>query len=416
MRKQRSWHVFLAALLLAAAVPLHQAQAAVVQKLLASDGFRADRFGSSVSLSGDTALVAADCDDNAKGAVYVFTSTNGVWSQQQKLTADNPAAGDYFGHSGAVSGDTAVIGAVREDVSTGAVYIFTRTNGVWSQQQKLTGDDSDTGDYFGCSAAVSGDTAAVGAGFENNKNGAVYIFTRTGDGVWTKQAKLTDDEGADGKQFGWSVSLSGDTLAVGAVRDDDNGIKSGSAYIFTRMNGMWSQQQKLLAGDGNSGDAFGQSVSLSEDSVLIGAHYNDDKVETSGAGSAYVFTRMNGVWSQQQKLTASDGATYDRFGWSVSISGDTALIGAFGDDSVQGSAYVFTRTDGMWSQQQKLTASDYSPADEFGQSVSLSGDAALIGALGNDDLKGSAYIYSGSSGPSSTVNLIPIYKLLLKRN
>jgi hypothetical protein len=382
------------------------------QKLLADDGGPADRFGSALAVSGDTAVIAADCDDSATGAAYVFTRTGGVWTQQRKLTANDGAAYNYFGSSVAVSGDTALIGATREDIYRGSAYVFIRTGGVWHQQQKLMAGDGTAGDYFGHSVSVSGDTAVVGASYDNNKIGSAYVFTRT-NGVWHQQQKLTAADGATDDHFGCSVSLSGNTMVVGASYDD---TKSGSAYVFTRTGGVWHQQQKLTADNRAVGDDFGQSVSVSGETAVVGAYYDDDKV-----GSAYVFTRAaDGTWSQQAKLTADDGAAWDRFGWSVSVSGDMALIGAFGDDSVKGSAYVFTRAaDGTWSQQQKLLAGDGAAADEFGQSVSVSGDTAVIGALGDDDKgsgSGSAYIF-GSTPPITAlhINMAPIYKLLLRK-
>jgi hypothetical protein len=398
----------LAALLVLAIGTAHAAiDPATVQKLLADDVERADLFGISVAVSGDTAVIAAACDDSATGAAYVFIRTGSVWSQQQKLTAADGAAYKYFGQSVAVSGDTAVIGATREDIYTGSAYVFTRTGGVWSQQQKLLVGDGTAGDYFGHSVAVSGDTAVVGASYDNNKIGSAYVFTRAADGTWSQQAKLTAADGAANDHFGCSVSVFGNTVVIGASYDD---TQSGAAYVFTRTGGVWSQQQKLTADTRAVGDVFGQSVSVSGETAVVGAYYDDDKV-----GSAYVFTRTaDSTWSQQAKLTADDGAALDRFGWSVSVSGDMALIGAFGDDSVKGSAYVFTRTGGVWSQQQKLLAGDGAAADEFGQSVSVSGDTAVIGALGNDD-KGAAYVFG--SNPSVTaphINLAPIYKLLLK--
>ena len=154
----------------------------------------------------------------------------------------------------------------------------------------------------------------------------MYIFTRS-NGVWSEQQKLTASDGASSDYFGEYVSIDGDTAIIGAYRDDDNGSSSGSAYIFTRSNGVWSEQQKLTASDGASSDYFGIYVSIDGDTAIIGAYRDDDN--GSDTGSAYIFTRSNGVWSEQQKLTASDGASSDYFGRNVSIDGDTAIIGAF---------------------------------------------------------------------------------------
>jgi hypothetical protein len=199
--------------------------------------------------------------------------------------------------------------------------------------------------------------------------------------------------------FGNSVSISGDTAVVGAYEDDDDGWSSGSAYVFVRdvTTGTWTEQAKLTASDAAGGDKFGYSVSVSGDTVLIGAYWDDDAGFQSG--SAYVFVRSGSTWTEQAKLTASDGAAGDYFGDSVSVSGDTALIGAYRDDyagTYSGSAYVFVRSGSTWTQQAKLTASDGAAWAYFGHSVSVSGDTALIGAAWDSDAggnSGSAYMY-----------------------
>ncbi|MBR9814373.1 hypothetical protein GYB61_11025, partial [bacterium] len=378
------------------------------QKLTASDGAADDRFGSPVALSGDTALIGAPFDDDAgnnSGSAYVFTRSGAVWSQQTNLTANDGAAGDRFGTSVALSADTALIGASLDDEpgsGSGSVYVFTRSGTVWSQQQKLTANDGAASDQFGTSVALLGDTALIGAPFDDDSgpsSGSAYVFTRSGV-VWSQQQKLTANDGVASDEFGTSVALSGDTALIGAIDDDDAGSDSGSAYVFTRSDAVWSQQQKLTASDGAADDQFGFSVALSGDTALIGAFGDDDA--GSNSGSAYVFTLSGAVWSPQAKLTASDGTTFDQFGFSVALSGDTALIGAFGDDdagSSSGSAYVFTRSGAVWSQQQKLTAIDGAGADQFGTVVALSGDTALIGAFADDDagsFSGSAYVFTRS--------------------
>ncbi len=171
------------------------------------------------------------------------------------------------------------------------------------------------------------------------------VHAQTCDPV--EAAKLLAGDGAISDIFGWSVSIDGDTALIGARFDDDNGSDSGSAYVFTLSGGVWAQQAKLLPADGAADDRFGFSVSLSADTALIGAPRDDDN--GSGSGSAYVFTRSAGVWTQQAKLLPSDGVASDQFGWSVSIDGDTALVGAPNDDynglPEAGSAYVFDLAD-----------------------------------------------------------------------
>jgi hypothetical protein len=378
--------------------------AAAEQKVLSSDPVTIDGFGISVAIDGETALVGVWQDDDKgvdSGAAFVFVRSGGVWCEQQKLTAVDGQAGDRFGWSVALSGDTALLGAERDDdggADAGSAYVFVRTDGTWSQQEKFVPGDAAAGDELGWSVALDGDTALVGADRDDDPAagadvGAVYVFVRTGSG-WNQQQKLTAADGAPDDLFGQSVALSGDTALVGAASDDDKGGGSGSAYVFVRTSGAWSQQQKLTAGDGAAGDLFGWSVALRGDTALVGAPRDDDKGTDSG--SAYVFVR-SGAWSEAQKLTAQDGVADDEFGFSVALDGNVALVGAYGangngDDA--GAAYVFVQAGGKWNEQEKFDAPDGAPDDRYGWAVALSGDTALIGAYRDDDvadLSGSAW-------------------------
>ncbi len=354
-----------------------------------------------MALSGDTALVGALYDDG-NGSAYVFIRSGTTWTQQTKFAASDGAAQDWFGGSVALSGDTALVGADGDDDARGSqcgsAYVFTRSGTTWTQQAKLTAHDGAAAYYFGSSVALSGDTALVGAYYDDGK-GSAYVFTRSGT-AWTQQAKLTAADGAATDWFGSAVALSGDIAIIGSERDDDNGSDSGSAYVYTRSGTAWTQQAKLTAADGATTDYFGTSVALFGDTALVGAYRDDDKGTDSG--SAYVFSRSGTAWTQQAKLTAGDGAAYDNFGYSVALSGDTALVGAYGDDG-NGSAYVFTRFGIAWNQQAKLIAADGAAGDYFGVSVALSGETALVGASGDDgpgtwgvpaDGQGSAYVFT----------------------
>ncbi|MBK8914072.1 MAG: thrombospondin type 3 repeat-containing protein [Phycisphaerales bacterium] len=389
-------------------------------KLTAADAATGDRFGVSVSLDDDTALVGAYLVDGLAGAdqgsAYVFIRSGPDWSQQAKLEAASRdlSAQDRFGASVSLSGDTALVGAFLDSgpagVEQGSAYVFVRNGSSWSQQAKLTAADAEAGDWFGGSLSLDGDMALVGAYYDSGlagvEQGSVYVFVRSGPN-WSQQAKLTAADAEAGDRFGVSVSLDGDTALVGAQNDNDlAGFDQGSAYVFVRNGSSWSQQAKLTAADAAAGDLFGDSVSLDEDTALVGALF-DSGPAGSRQGGAYVFVRSGSSWSQQAKLIAADAAANDRFGNSVSIEGDTALVGAFGDDGQagvdQGSAYVFVRSGSSWSQQAKLTAAAAAANDQFGSSVSLSGDTALIGAHFNDGPagtdQGSAYVFvrSGSS-------------------
>ncbi len=379
-------------------IPLGSTIPKQIAKLLASDGAIDDIFGSSVSISGDTAVVGANFDDDViynSGSAYIFTRSGSTWTQQAKLTAGDPTNSKYFGSKVSISGDTVVIGAGADNHAgsySGSAYVFIRSGSTWSQQAKLTASDAAAYAGFGSSVSISGDTVAIGSSSSNSS----YIFTRSGS-TWSQQAKLTASDAATGDSFGVAVSIYGDTVAIGASGDDDAGSSSGSAYIFTRSGSIWSQQSKLTASDAAANDSFGVSISLFGDDVVIGASGNDDA--GSSSGSAYAFTRSGSVWVQKAKLTASDAAADDFFGSTVSISGDTTVIGAYGDDdagSESGSVYIFNRSGSTWSQRVKQTASDAAAGDSFGSAVSISGDTAVIGAYHDDDSgsnSGSAYIF-----------------------
>jgi len=331
-----------------------------------------------------------------------------VWTQQHTITQSDGAAGDAFGYSVALSadGNTAIVGAYTADVGgradQGSASVFTRVDGVWTQQQTLTQSDGAASDNFGFSVALSadGNTAIVGALFDDvsgvSNQGSASVFTRVG-GVWTQQQTITQSDGLAFDLFGYSVALSadGNTAIVGAYFDDVGGVlNQGSVSVFARVGGVWTQQQTLTQSDGGFADAFGVSVALSADgnTAIVGAFY-DDVGGRADQGSVSVFTRVGGVWTQQQTITQSDGAAGDFFGVSVAVSadGNTAIVGANSDAVVgggadQGSASVFTRVGGVWTQQQTITQSDGAAGDRFGYSVALSADGTttIVGAIGDD--------------------------------
>ena len=266
---------------------------------------------------------------------------------------------------------------------SGAQYPLV-ANPAWMQQQELTPSGGGEG-QFGWSVSVSGDTAVIGAPGSQ----AAYVFVESG-GTWSQQQELTPPSSGNYSDFGYSVSVSGDTAVVGAPYV----YGPGSAYVFERSNGVWTEQQALSAPGAVAGivgiDGFGTSVSLSGNTVLIGAPET-----TANLGAAYVFVESGGVWSVQPQLFASDGQVQDQFGSSVSLSGNTAVIGASGNGGV---AYVFVLSGGVWSQQQELAPSDPVVDNLFGASVSLSGNAVLIGANGNNNYAGAAYVFGLSGG------------------
>lgn len=382
-------------------------------KLSPGDGDRGDEFGESVALDGNIAIVGSedeDPDTDSPGAAYVFERDEGTWTQQAKLAAadrDPDGADDQFGWSVAVDGGTALVGAHQRDMSdaagAGAAYVFERDGDTWIRQATLAVDQKGV-DLFGYSVALDGDTALISASNDDTPNGqnagSAFVFQREGTD-WSRQAKLAADDGDSDDLFGEAVALDGGTALVGASSDEDpNGEDGGSAYVFEQDGGEWTQQAKLTAADGEEGETFGISVALSGDTAISAAS-RDEPV----GGSAYVFERDGGDWTQQTKLTADDGESGDFFGISVAIDGATTLIGAaFDDDPAQageGAAYVFKRDGSNWTQQAKLAASDGDENDWFGFSVALDADTALVSANKDDDPNGenagSAYVFGGGT-------------------
>ncbi|MBX3196622.1 MAG: hypothetical protein KF894_00595 [Labilithrix sp.] len=351
------------------------------QTLIASDPAPSNDFGGSVALSGDTVVVGASGNADFEGAAYVFVRSGGTWSLQQKLTAgEDPITRRIFGTSVAVSGETLVVGAPRNGADSAAAYVFVRSGGTWSLEQKLTSSVSMAN--FGDSVALSGDTAIVGAPYEDSYRGAAYVFVRSG-GTWSEQQRLAPSAPAPYDSFGASVALSEDTAVVGARGKDSY---RGAAYAFVRSGGTWSEQQKLTAGDAVAEDFLGGSVALSGDTAVVGANGKD-----SYRGAAYVFVRSGGTWSEQQKLTASAPNVYDHFGGSVALSGDTAIVGARGTEA-QGAAYVFVRSGGEWSQHSKETDRNPGLGDQFGAAVAVSGDTVVASAPLKTNGQGAVFV------------------------
>jgi hypothetical protein len=425
--------------------------------LKASNTNTNDQFGYFIAFSGDTLVVGApqegsnatgvngDQANNSapnSGAVYVFTRTGGVWAQQAYLKASNTNAGDQFGVSVAISGDTLAVGAMFEDSnatgvngnqadnsasSSGAVYVFTRIAGVWSQQAYLKASNTDAGDNFGVTVALKDDTLAVAAyseasnatGVNGNEadnsepgSGAVYVFTRTA-GVWSQQAYVKPSN--SGGLFGYGVALVGDTLAVGAPfeasaatgvngnQTDTSAPLAGAVYVFTRTAGTWSQQAYLKASNTDAGDRFGHDLQIDGETLAVGARFeasavggvnaNQSDNSAPNAGAVYIFTRTGGAWSQQAYLKASNAGANKNFSGSITIEGDMLAVGSRLEDSDatgidgnqansnapdSGAVYLFKRSAGVWTQTHYVKASNANAGDEFGDSIALSGGSLVV--------------------------------------
>jgi hypothetical protein len=375
-------------------------------KFLAGDGAANDQLGYSIAVDGDTMVTGAYVDDSGRGSAYVFTRIGDGWAQQAKLVAADGVAGDLFGAAVAISGDTIVVGAYGDDTSRGSAYVFIRSGTVWTQQAKLTAADGAAGDRFGNSVGLDGDTAVVGAQLDavsgTSNRGSAYVFVRNG-AAWTQQAQLVASDGAANDSLGTSVAISGDTVVAGAPQAIVGGKTEGAAYVFTRAGAVWSEDAKFAWPIGHDGALFGQSVAIDGDTVVVGAPEILVLDAATRAGVAVVFTRSGGGWSPAVTLSPSDGARGDAFGWSVAISGDIVAVGAYnkavGGVSQRGAAYLFARQGGSWTQQTRLDTDDAETGDALGFSVGVSGTSIVAGApYKGSNLQGSAYAFAFTQG------------------
>jgi len=364
----------------------------------ASDGSPGNKFGTSVSISGDFAVIGAPLDDiNTKtdqGSAYIFVRQGGLWTEQVKLTAVDGAAGDNFGNSVSISVDYAIVGAPKGSGAwslQGAAYIFVRSGNTWIQQAKLNSTDGVIGETFGTSVCINGDYAVIGnpnARVVYASQGAAYIFTRSGIG-WAQQAKLTYVGGQFNDFFGYSVSISGDYVIIGAPYFDWFFTNQGAAFIFLRTGTTWAHQVRINANDGAAEDYFGVSINIEGDYAIIGAP-NDDGTYTD-QGAAYIYLRNGTTWNQQQKLTAPDPQLNANYGNSVNVSGGYAVIGSIYESgginpyhSREGAAYIYRRTGTYWDIIRVAKDGSGQTLGFFGSGVGVSGFNYIIGAAGKN--------------------------------
>jgi len=380
---------------------------AVQQKLLPLDGKAKDHFGFSVAIDGSTALVGAFKADvnntRDSGAAYVYSLGPEGWKQEAKLVAEPAYADDTLGGNVAIKNNMVMLGVSRRDgvgKDSGAVFAFERKTNSWSQQQILTAIDAKAGDAFGQSIALTERFLVIGAPHSDapqKDSGAVYIYKRDKES-WQFQTKLTANDGSEGDLFGISVAVDGDTVLVGADLHDEVAENAGAVYAYVFDGEQWKLQAKLIAEDGADTDIFGVRVALSGDSALISARRDDIEGFGEDAGSAYIFERSKGKWTQTQKLIAPDGKADDRFARGVALNEDTALISAMHHDTNgnnAGALYVFKKHLGKWKYTSKRIANDGLPQDRFGWNVALTDKSAIIAAPHRDDngdASGAVYI------------------------
>lgn len=355
------------------------------------------QFANAVAINGNTMIVGARFDSTTAsqaGAAYVYVLNGGVWTQQAVLLAPDGALADKFGYSVAISEDTVVIGSYNDDSplsNAGSAYVFIRTGTSWTFQQKLTASDATADDEFGNAVGIVGETIVVGAHFadlpSNSQAGSAYVYRRTGT-VWAQTQRLipvsTNGSVILGDHFGESVAMSS-MLAIGAAGDDTPFTAAGAVYVFSESAGSYAQLQKINIASGANGDSFGNSVAIEGNTLVGGALQYTPIIGQPAFGAAYAYEFNGSTWISQGRLTASDGASVDRFGYSVAVSNNVIAVGAREDDTVAGgadagSAYIFTRAGGVWTERQKLAQNDPVNGDRLGGSIALSFGNLVVGA------------------------------------
>ncbi len=399
---------------------LRQGSTDQVAFLRASNPDEEDRFSDAIAISGDTIVAGTTFEDgngideasNAagdSGAAYVFRRDNdGLWAQEAYLKPSMVGAGFGFAHSVAIHDDVIAIGAWKEtDVETdsGAVYVFRRTGSEWNLEARLESENIDRADRFGTSVAVHGDTIVVGAEQEQSNgssptnndfdfSGAAYVFRREG-AQWQQEAYLKAFNVERGVRYGQAVAVYGDTVAVGCEREksttqginalpaNSDGTRVGAVYVYSRNGGTWTQQAHIKASNAETGDAFGESIALSDNLLVVGAPGEDsgslgvdgNQVSNTAldSGAAFVFRRSGDTWTQEAYVKPSNTTEADGFG-RVAINDNRMVVASYEANT----AYLFTNEASTWSETAVLSASNGHPQDYFGYQVGVSSDAIVV--------------------------------------
>lgn len=395
-----------------ASIPLNVDMYFQQAELTPANSATSGNFGSAVALSadGNTALIGIMAANSNTGAAVVQIRTGTTWTQQAVLTRSSGATGDLFGRSVTLSadGNTALVGAEGVSSGTGEVIVFTRSGTIWTQQAVLTRSGGSTGNYFGRSVAVSsnGNVALVGASGVNQGSGRVVPFTRSGT-TWTQQAEFTYSQTSPAYGVGYAVAISGDGNVALAGMPGAGILITGGAVLFNYNGSTWVEERALTIVTAGRFASVGSTVALNNNGTvaLIGG-----TGPSTAAGFVSIFTNNSGIWTETSLLHANMVAA-EKYGNSVSLdgSGNTALIGAPGISSNTGAAFVFTKSSGVWTEQQKLTRNGGATSDSYGYAVALSSDAstALIGASGVNSNAGAAIVYKFVTPPTSTPTFTP---------
>ncbi len=394
-----------------------------IKKITASDGQSNDDFGISVAIDGNFAIVGAQDEAGAgdeRGAAYIFSRNEGgtdMWEEVKKITASDTEDNDRFGFSVAIDGDYAVVGALAEagaGYDRGAVYIFYRNEGGadnWGEVKKITSSDTQDGDVFGHSVAIQGDEILVGAAYRSETvfdQGAAYLFSRNQGGAdnWGEVKKFVIGDPQNGDLFGYSVAINGDTAAVSAAFKAETGYNQGAVYVFERNlggAGSWGEAKKLNVSAPEDLDRFGSAVAVQGDLIVVGAPNVDG--DGLDRGAVYLFGRNQGGaenWGELKALTASDAMDGDGFGMALALNGEYVVIGAplrDGGGLDRGTVYIFHRDEGgtdNWGEVETVTASDGEDQDRFGCAAAITGDYVIVGAEDEDGAgedEGAAYLF-----------------------
>ena len=396
-----------------------------VQKLVPLDSTLGQQTGEAVAIDGNIAVLGAPYDDDfgiISGAAYVYERQAGIWTLAAKLTASDAVADDRFGITVAVDQGVIVIGTrYKQDMGygTGAAYVFERVGGAWTETEKLLASDAQSGQFFAHSVAVSGSVILVGAYLDDQLGlgaGAAYVFERAG-ASWVETQRLTASDGTLDDRFGWAVAVSGDVLFIGAHGNDEVGVQSGAAYMFQREGDLWVERQKLVPSDPQDLARFGYSLDVQGDWALVGCPFFAEA--GTNVGAVYTYRLTGGVWTEMQKLTASDGQLDDLFGEQVALDGNIGLVSAWGVDSEgidAGAAYLFRNVGVSWKEKGKLTPSDVALNDFFGKAVAVSEGTLLLGSPLDDDLGdrvGSAYLFNSTDDDCPDFYAAPVVMRLV---